>query len=38
LNAKRKENEPKERKTLSQRVYTIRGKAPEPPYHKEKKS
>ena len=30
LNAKRRENEPKERKTKSKRVDTVRGKAPEP--------
>jgi len=30
LNAKRKENEPKERKTVSQSVNTVRGFAPEP--------
>jgi len=31
LNAKSKKTEPKERKTVSQSVNTVRGKAPEPP-------
>jgi len=36
LNAKEKENEPKERKTLSQRVATVRGKPPNPLFQHDK--